>query len=183
MNRLLSILVALFILFMLYLWINHITRDPWESTQDEIPAQDVITDESVSDDTTFDYTSTEKTPTEGSTQGEELSPESEQADAASTHESPLVSEERSSDTQPRDDLATQAQHLVIAGNFLERSNADARAKELRAYGFENAEVVNFQLSEYHTVCAGRFSDPQEARRVARKIKDNYNIDAYVRHGN
>ncbi|MDX1410062.1 MAG: SPOR domain-containing protein, partial [Saprospiraceae bacterium] len=74
-------------------------------------------------------------------------------------------------------------HLVIAGNFLERANADKRARQLREKGFTNAEVVNFQLSQYHTVCAGRYHDLAEARRMAKKLKDYHSIDAYVRNGN
>ena len=74
-------------------------------------------------------------------------------------------------------------HLVIAGNFLDRSNAEERAKHLRENGFSRAEVVNFQLSQFHTVCAGRYNDLGEARRMAKKLKDFHSIDAYVRNGN
>lgn len=74
-------------------------------------------------------------------------------------------------------------HLVIAGNFLERANAEERVRELKKLGYSKAEVVNFELSEYHTACAGRYSDLDEARRVAKKIKDMHAIDTYVRHGN
>lgn len=73
-------------------------------------------------------------------------------------------------------------HLVIAGNFLERANAEERVRELKKLGYSKAEVVNFELSEYHTACAGRYADLDEARKVAKKIKE-HGIDTYVRHGN
>jgi cell division protein FtsN len=73
-------------------------------------------------------------------------------------------------------------HLVIAGNFLQRTNAESRLSELNQKGYENAEVVNFDLSEYYTVIAGRFDDVIEARRIAKKVNDYLNIEAYVRVG-
>jgi hypothetical protein len=73
-------------------------------------------------------------------------------------------------------------HLVIAGNFLQRANAEERVNELRKLGYSKAEVVNFELSEYHTACAGRYADLNEARRIAKKIKDLHGIDTYIRHG-
>ena len=49
-------------------------------------------------------------------------------------------------------------------------------------GFTKTEVVNFDLSEYFTVCVGRFSDVNEARKLVKKLKDYHKIDAYVRIG-
>jgi cell division septation protein DedD len=77
---------------------------------------------------------------------------------------------------------TGGKHLVIAGNFSQKANADQRVSELKKAGFSEAEVVNFDLSEYHTVCAGRFADVNEARKLVKKLKDYHKIDAYVRIG-
>jgi hypothetical protein len=74
-------------------------------------------------------------------------------------------------------------HLVIAGNFLEKANAEERVRQLQKLGYPLAEVVNFELSEYHTACAGRYSDLNEARRISKKIKEMHGIDTYVRLGN
>lgn len=79
-------------------------------------------------------------------------------------------------------VETGGKHLVIAGNFSQKSNAEQRVGELKKAGFSDAEVVNFDLSEYHTVCAGRFSDVNEARKLVKKLKDYHKIDAYVRIG-
>ena len=54
--------------------------------------------------------------------------------------------------------------------------------ELKKAGFPNAEVINFDLSEYYTVCVARFSDVNEARKLVKKLKDYHKIDAYVRIG-
>ena len=78
--------------------------------------------------------------------------------------------------------SAEGKHLVIAGNFLQRVNAEQRMQELKKAGFKEVEIVNFDLSEYHTVCAGRFEDVNEARRLVKKLKDYHKIDAYVRVG-
>ena len=78
--------------------------------------------------------------------------------------------------------AADGQHLVIAGNFSKLENAQQRLDELKKAGYKEAEIVNFDLSEYHTVCAGRFSDVNEARKLVKKLKDYNKIDAYVRIG-
>ena len=74
------------------------------------------------------------------------------------------------------------QHMVIAGNFVERANAESRVKELERQGYKNIEIVNFDLSQYYTVCAGRYDDIMEARRISKKLRDFENIPAYVRVG-
>jgi outer membrane biosynthesis protein TonB len=78
--------------------------------------------------------------------------------------------------------STAGQHLVIAGNFSQLVNAQQRVDELKRAGFKDAEIINFDLSEYHTVCVGRYSDVNEARKMVKKLKDYHKIDAYVRIG-
>jgi len=86
-------------------------------------------------------------------------------------------------TKPKTVAASaDGKHLVIVGNFLQVVNAQQRLEELKKAGFNNVEIVNFDLSEYHTVCAGRFDDVNEARRLVKKLKDYHKIDAYVRIG-
>ena len=64
-----------------------------------------------------------------------------------------------------------------------RKKSDLYSYKLKKAGFKDVEIVNFDLSEYHTVCAGRFTDVNEARRLVKKLKDYHKIDAYVRVGN
>jgi len=74
-------------------------------------------------------------------------------------------------------------HLVVAGNFLERKNAEKHLKSIKDLGYADAEILNFEISQYYTVIAGRYQDLAEARRVAKKLKDMHSIDTYVRNGN
>lgn len=201
MNRLLSILVTLFILFLVYLWINHLTQGsqikadprglatetlPPEEIEEEVPVPepDTMTLPTGSDSATPDSKTppqeTRKSPqTEAPAQPKSVTPVSEPVSK------PVSKTEK---PQPKPKPAAKvvdpsSLHLVIAGNFLTRANAEERVKELQKLGYTQAEVVNFELSEYHTACAGRYSDLNEARRVSKKIKEMHNIDTYVRLGN
>jgi cell division septation protein DedD len=78
--------------------------------------------------------------------------------------------------------AAAGKHLVIVGNFSQLANAEQLVKDLKKAGYPNAEIVRFDMSQYHTVCAGRYDDVNEARKVAKKLKDYQKIDAYVRIG-
>ena len=110
------------------------------------------------------------------------------SDSKPAPEKPASTQTKTTPTQPAKTVSapvsteTGGKHLVIAGNFSQKSNADQRVSELKKAGFPEAEVVNFDLSEYHTVCAGRFSDVNEARKLVKKLKDYHKIDAYVRIG-
>lgn len=74
-------------------------------------------------------------------------------------------------------------HLVVAGNFLERKNAEKHLKSIKDLGYVDAEILAFEISQYYTVIAGRYEDLAQARRVAKKLKDMHAIDTYVRNGN
>lgn len=223
MNRIITVLVTIFILLLLYIWISHV----WGSDKPKHPQQIVDATQSeqtlgaddpsgdidtflntspdlVSNEMAKDETSAkEETPTE--TKNQEVSQPAksdpvkqevkEPKPAASKPES--VAKTKTTTTPPPPVVKTdtpvakktsytstpEGKHLVIAGNFLQRVNAEQRMQELKKAGFKDVEIVNFDLSEYHTVCAGRFTDVNEARRLVKKLKDYHKIDAYVRVGN
>lgn len=196
MNRLLSILVSLFVLFLVYLWINHITTDPWSTDAPETfsiaeqkevrsSGDPDVSDVSVSDPVTDPGTAENEADSRPEANPQEVPQAAQEESHQEVDEQPASTAQRTPQEQPEHQttLKPEQQHLVIAGNFLERANAEKRVRELLSYGFDYAEVVNFQLSEYHTACAGRYENLDEAQRVARKLKSTHNIDAYVRHGN
>ncbi len=69
-------------------------------------------------------------------------------------------------------------YLVVAGNYLLEDNADAMLKKLNSRGYNGAEKVIFDLSQYHTVLAGRYSTQSAARSVSTELKNN-GIDNYI----
>lgn len=189
MNRLLSILIAIFVLFLLYIWINHLisSGDPTaRETADYIQNNAMYGDQGSADEYPLSNYSGKKHIPEA-----KAAEENGQVEETFNEEDEPVKTTPEAEAEPKSNPPVAAssqhsgegEHLVIAGNFTGRANAQKRVDELKSYGFAGAEVVNFELSEYHTVCAGRFSDINEARKVSKKIKDFHNIDSYVRNGN
>lgn len=74
--------------------------------------------------------------------------------------------------------SAQGRFMVIAGNYLLESNADAMVSKLRDQGFGNARKAVFDLSQYYTVVAGRFNARNDANRLVSDLKSK-GIDAYT----
>lgn len=213
MNRIITILVTIFILLLLYIWISHV----WGSDKPRHPRQIVdatenpMADELMADADTTTYQTPADDITEAPAKTDEYATERKVSASEEVKSEPVVEkkvqEPKKEEPKPEPKKATPApvskpastpvkteskpattststggQHLVIAGNFTQMVNAEQRVKELKKAGFPDAEVVNFDLSEYHTVCVGRFSDVNEARKLVKKLKDYHKIDAYVRIG-
>ena len=227
MNRIITILVTIFILLLLYIWISHV----WGSEKPGHPRQIVDArdsetlgsddssgdiDSSLMSDNYTDYEAEEEITEEEPEVIAEPEPKEEtKKSQPTTPAKTTVAEEKkvtppvttpktetkaapktvapaskpvaTKTSQPisnstSSDATTDGKHLVIVGNFLQLVNANQRMQELKKAGFNDVEVVNFDLSEYHTVCAGRFDDINEARRLVKKLKDYHKIDAYVRIG-
>lgn len=68
--------------------------------------------------------------------------------------------------------------LVVAGSYLIPDNANDQRDKLRSLGY-NAEVVSFELSEYHTVLAGRYDDYDRAKSTVNSLAGD-GIDSYVK---
>lgn len=232
MNRIITILVTIFILLLLYIWISHV----WGSDKPKHPQQIVDATQSEhalgADDSTGDidtFLNTSPDEVNNVTQTKQAAPsEVKTSDVAEPVKSqpakteplkiepvkttpekkepvqdkkPVISKTDNKSkavatapppqVKPAQPVAKktslpsslEGKHLVIAGNFLQKVNAEQRMAELKKAGFKDAEVLNFDLSEYHTVCVGRFSDVNEARRLVKKLKDYHKIDAYVRVAN
>jgi cell division septation protein DedD len=188
MNRLLSVLVAIFVLFLLYIWINHLMNSPEASSpdnQEQIASGEDNEDQYPLSNYSGKQHFTLKTE-DDSVEAAPIESEQEKDKEAAPEQPPAKKPEKvKPEPTPRSQNAdiSQGEHLVIAGNFLDRANAQKRVDELKSFGYANAEIVNFELSEYHTACAGRFANLPEARRIAKKIEDTHNIDTYVRNGN
>lgn len=211
MNRIITILVTIFILLLLYIWISHVwgsdkTRHPRQivdaketqisddfiSEGDSIGMDgDMVDNEdgvepAISEEQHQDAVEEVKTPKVEEKKVEtpkkvEPKPAPKKAEPTVTKSKPAVTPSKPVKTETTT-VATGEEHLVIAGNFTLKANAEQRVKELKKAGFPDTEIVNFDLSEYFTVCVGRFSDVNEARKLVKKLKDYHKIDAYVRIG-
>ena len=185
MNRIITILVTIFILLLLYIWISHV----WGSDKPRHPRQIVdaketqLSDEYMADADTSTYNSTptqetkeepltndefaterpveetqESEPEEVKTEPvvEKKAPEPKKAEPkpepkkvstpAKTESKPATTpaktESKPATTKPATSTpATGGQHLVIAGNFAQKVNAEQRVQELKKSGFNDAEVI------------------------------------------
>lgn len=227
MNRIITILVTIFILLLGYIWISHV----WGTEKPRQPADIVeaneldagrdlqaegdtaytppMTDPMADDGSNDEYRTEPAAGAEGTGTQTPAEPEpepvkSEPVKTPSTPEkkpvetkpAPAKPVETKTETKPETKPATKpvtkpvaantgslaGKHLVIAGNFSQSANAEQRVQELKKAGYPNAEVIQFDMSQYHTVCAGGYDDVNEARRVAKKLRDYHKIDAYVRIG-
>ncbi|MEM1322897.1 MAG: hypothetical protein AAGG75_21710 [Bacteroidota bacterium] len=69
--------------------------------------------------------------------------------------------------------------LVLAGTFISQPNAEREVSRLKKMGYNNAEIVEFDFSEYHTVCVDRKSTEREANTIKRALINQHEIEAYV----
>jgi cell division septation protein DedD len=60
--------------------------------------------------------------------------------------------------------------LVIAGNYIQESNAKELQKKLGKAGIKNTEVIVFDFSEFHTVIVGRYKDLASAKKMVSTLK-------------
>lgn len=213
MNRIITILVTIFILLLGYIWISHVwgtekPRQPRDIVEaDELDAgRDLLTDtgyvppmtdpaaDTLDDEFETDRRSearaesSEETMQEMPEPAKPATPEKKPAEPRPAVAKPVESapaakpQAKPASPVPASNESLAGKHLVIVGNFSQLANAEQLVKDLKKNGYPRAEVIRFDMSQYHTVCAGRYDDANEARKAARKLKDYQKIDAYVRIG-
>lgn len=74
--------------------------------------------------------------------------------------------------------STSGRFLVITGSYLVKSNAQSMTSKLANMGYNNAEIVVFNDSQYNSVVAARYSSYETAVEEANALKRK-GIDAYV----
>lgn len=70
-------------------------------------------------------------------------------------------------------------YLVLAGSFRIKSNAENQARKLRNLGYDDAEVALFNRGAYASVIVDRFVDLSSANDLARELKSQHGVEAYV----
>ena len=84
----------------------------------------------------------------------------------------------STDYSSSSSSSSQKKYMIVAGNYLLEDNANDMVRKLRNSGYNSAETVVFDLSQYHTVIAARYDDRSSADRIAERLK-NEGFDNYV----
>ncbi len=70
-------------------------------------------------------------------------------------------------------------HLIIAGNYLLKSNAEIMTVKLKDLGYRDAYIAVFDNSQYHTVIAGTYNAYEPASNSAAALK-RQGVDCYVK---
>ncbi|GEM_PF-5234773 len=66
--------------------------------------------------------------------------------------------------------SAEGQYMVIAGSFASLDNARRRLEKVVLAGFTDAEIVQFDNSPYHAVCALRTSSRDKAQKAVSRLR-------------
>lgn len=69
--------------------------------------------------------------------------------------------------------------MVIAGSFSLRENADAYADKIRAMGYSNVSVAQFNKGKINAVLVDRYQEKREALAAVRELKKEHGVNAYI----
>ncbi|HHH53169.1 MAG TPA: hypothetical protein ENK91_05890 [Bacteroidetes bacterium] len=194
MERILKILVTGIFVFLLILWIATVFNTCNKDKKADVANSELVADtldESGDIDLTediFDEDSSEVKSKISSKLGENNSETSdENLDdfidyTGDSKEKPVKSKAAKSTTPkakqtPKPVASSHGKYLVVAGSYLVEDNARKMKKRLYNLGY-NSEIVNFDLSQYYTVIAGRYNSRSDAQNTVNILKRN-GIDSYV----
>lgn len=199
MGRIAKIALYAVVILMLYLWISQLvkscgntTKAPNTAQTTEILDQEVDFDENTTEeaDDFFENVDDDDIDVSESTDDGDYSFEGEVVEEIdyseldkeidnddTTDEVTTSNSGGSSSSSTTFQASSSGSFLVIAGSYLIKDNANGMRNKLNNLGF-SAEVAVFDLSEYHSVIAGRYRTYDEASEVSSKLK-RQGIDSYV----
>lgn len=114
---------------------------------------------------------------EADEKGDELTRDLDEKDAA-VNKSRNSSSSRNNASSGSSASSSQ-KYLVVAASYLSEANAKAELRKLKRAGYDEAEIVVFDFSQYHTLCVARYNNLGEANSVKRKLINSRYPDAYV----
>lgn len=201
MSRLLKILLYAVVLFFLFLWLSTIVKSCGSDTgptpttttagTDDTPEEtyeedDFFEDEDSgdtdtssdpsdmgadSDDEQIDYTEIDKVV-------EDKLNDKKPKPATTSNSRPSQSKPSSNNSTNVTSGSSKGKYMVMAGSFLIKKNAEGMQRRLEKLGYNNSDIVVFDLSQYHSVVAARFSTYEAALKVSNELKRR-GMDCYV----
>lgn len=193
MGRFLKIAVYIAVLFLGYLWIATVAKSCNKTATannddtelvDDIASEDEFADDFFEDETEESDESLDEMGGGSTTEDESDLMDSSPIDYTEVDE--IIEENRPvkqthsapvEHTTTKSTSSSAGKYLLLAGSYLIEDNASTMVKKLKKIGYNNAEVVVFDMSQYHSVCAGRYgnmsSAKQESSSLKRKGVDNY----------
>lgn len=198
MSRLLKILIYAVVLFFLFLWLSTIVKSCGSDNETNAPSTttsntDDTTEEIYDEDDFFEDESAEEVTDDPS----EMTTESEDKIEYTEIDTVVKEKLNQQESKPAKPMTTTTQtkptksnntrvskvnsngkYMVIAGSFLIKDNALDMKNRLSKLGYENSELVVFDLSQYHSVVASRYSTYEAALKISNELKRS-GVDCYV----
>ena len=207
MEKLLKILAAAVVIFLVYLWVTVLFRscnsddtgrkkvksEMIEKTPEyEVEDEDIFDggSEGQSESKEIDYTEVDKAFEKAK---DKVAPKSESPGPQTTKKDPP---NESKPALPPKENIKQAPYeipvqtsipksdpngrfMVIAGSFKEYNNAQKRVDEFKKMGFVDAEAVLTPFSDNYLAVAGRYNSKENAQKLLSALKAK-KIDAYIK---
>lgn len=198
MSRLLKILLYAVVLFFLFLWVSTLVKscgsdNTSSSTERIAEATDESSEETYEEDDFFEDDEGEEDEASGEDTYEEDAYEEEEDEVEQIDYTEIdkvvedkLNEPTKDDRSPTSNSGntnvtkgtSSGKYMVIAGSFLIEKNAENMRNRLNNLGYDNASLVVFDLSQYHSVVAARFSTYEAALKVSNELKRR-GMDCYV----
>ncbi|MEE9439875.1 MAG: SPOR domain-containing protein [Saprospiraceae bacterium] len=191
MGRTLKIAVYVALLFLAYLWIATVAKSCNNTDSADIDTEQVDDyandDEEGFEDEFFDdeETYSENEMGGGVSDFEEEEDESpidytEVDDIIERKSTPKVTPAKKESPKKTyvNNNNTVGNYLLLAGSYLIEDNARVMVNKLKKIGYTNAEIVVFDMSQYYSVCAGRYTGLSKAQQGANSLKRK-GVDSYV----
>ena len=192
MERILKILGIAAIIFLLVYWISDISKG-CNGSKDNNDTEEIIqtSDEAIDSDEVNleeDIFGEEESKSDETSSNTSNTTSEENVDdyvdysgeVKETNKAPKATTNTSNSTKApvkRHKASSGGSYLVVAGSYLVKENANKMKKKLYNLGY-NSEIVNFDLSQYYSVLAGRFSSRKDANEAVTILKRS-GIDCYV----
>lgn len=80
---------------------------------------------------------------------------------------------------PAPSAGSTGDYMVVAGSFRIKANAETQVKKLQDMGFTDASLGLFNKGTMAVVLVDRFDNADDASDLVKKLKDDYNVQAYV----
>ena len=142
--------------------------------------ESILDEEEATSSDELDYSSYDPSKDKPAEEETEMASSTQNTSKSSSNQSAKEESEPTKENPPttRPSASSGGNYLVVAGSYIVPGNANRMKTRLSAMGY-SSEVVNFDLSEYHAVLAGRYPDYDAAQRVV-NILSGKGIDSYVK---
>lgn len=189
MEKILKILIGIVLAILLFFWLSSMFKgcseqsDPLMSDT-ETTATDTYEEDEFDEDFFEDDSSVENIPVEQDQIDEVVEDQDVYAEPeAVTEEKPATPASKPVEkpkpvTKPATTVNSSGKYMVLAGSYMIEANAEKQVDKLKRQGYNEAQVVYFDDSKYHSVVAFRSNDYNEAQRISSALKRK-GIDNYV----